>query len=236
MFSRVSILICLFFLSTTLFAASDKTMHYTFTTDSQNWVGDFTDYPKGKEHFFELAWGWENIPSKNFNTKGIFLAGNNHSDDLFMYIKNRVSNLKPNTAYAVSFSVNLATNIPVGSFGIGGSPGESVALKVGAATVEPNKIARDGFYILNVDKGNQSQGGKNAVVVGNLANPLVDQNNKQYMSKQVANHENPIIVNSDETGNIWVFVGSDSGFEGLSKYYINEITITFHETNNVKVK
>jgi hypothetical protein len=213
-----------------------KNIHYSFETGSDKWRGDFTDYPQGQEQFYELSWGWENLPANQMTypnqtlfTKGIYLAGNNHSDDLFMYIKAPVSGLKPNTAYRVTLTVNLATNIPEGLSGIGGSPGESVTLKIGASTIEPEKVNHNGFYVLNVDKGNQENGGKNAVVVGNLANPLVDQRHPQFAIKQVNNLNNPIIVNADANGQVWVFLGTDSGFEGLSKYYIGDVNITLQE-------
>ncbi len=231
----LSLVLSFFTLSSVFAGNSENTRHYSFAAGSQQWTGDFTDYPKGQEQFYELAWGWENLPtdqnpqkSATF-TKGIYLAGNNHSDDLFMYIKTPIQGLKANTQYAVTLSVNLATNVPEGKFGIGGSPGESVALKVGASTEEPIKIDRNGFYLLNVDKGNQQISGENAVVVGNLANPLVDSRNPQYAAKQVNNFNNPILVKTDSAGKLWIFVGTDSGFEGPSKYYVGEVNVNLRE-------
>jgi len=232
MFLRFCILLCLVFsTSFSVFAATPaNTTKFTFEASSQQWVGDFTDYPEGQEQFFQLAWGWENLPASQAGfKKGIFLAGNNHSDDLFMFIKTPVTGLIPNTTYAVTISVNFASNVPEGLSGIGGSPGESVYFKVGASTEEPKKIMRKGSYILNVDKGNQARGGKNAVVVGNLANPLVNPEQPQFAPKQVGNTDEPIVVQSDETGKIWVFVGTDSGFEGTSKYYIGDVDITLQQ-------
>ncbi len=217
----------LFIFSVTTFAAARE---FNFETGSQTWVGDFTDYPEQQESFYELAWGWENLPAnQTLFKKGIFLSGNNHSDDLFMFIKTPISGLKGNTTYAVTLSVDLASNIPVGSMGIGGSPGESVHIKIGAATVEPKKILVHGNYLLNVDKGDQYQSGKNTVIVGNLANPLVDPNHPQFALLQVNNFKNPIVVKSNDKGELWVFVGTDSGFEGPSKYYLGKISVHLWE-------
>lgn len=230
---RLRLLSLLFLLpSFTAFAAlPEKNIHYSFESTSQKWLGDFTDYPQNNETFYQLAWGWENLPITQENaspklfTKGIFLAGNNHSDDLFMFIKTPIQGLEPNSFYKVTLSVKLATNVPEGLSGIGGSPGESVTLKVGASTIEPTKVNRNGFYFLNVDKGNQTNGGKNAVVVGNLANPLVNQENPRFEIKEVNNLNQPIITQSDNQGQLWVFLGTDSGFEGTSKYYIGEVDV-----------
>ena len=66
--------------------------------------------------------------------------------------------------------------------------------------------------------------GANAVVVGNLANEQVNPQHPQYEPKIVANEE-PLIAKSDEQGRIWIFVGTDSAFEGPSKFYVAKVTI-----------
>ena len=107
--------------------------------------------------------------------KGLYLSGINRSDDLFMFVRTPLAGLRPDTYYAATFSVLIESITPPGLVGVGGAPGESVFIKAGASTVKPRKVTRDGsFYVLNVDKGNQSSEGDNAVVIGDLANPLVD--------------------------------------------------------------
>ena len=73
-------------------------------------------------------------------TKGIFLSGNNHSDDLFMFIKRPIDKLMPNTDYNLSFHVTIESNVSQGEFGIGGSPGESVFFKVGLLRLNQIKL------------------------------------------------------------------------------------------------
>jgi hypothetical protein len=202
---------------------------FDFSINHEGWVGDFVDYPPGEEAFFELGWGWFNLPTPlplNGKTleKGMFLTGNNHSDDLFMFIKRQIEGLKPNTHYELTFVVTIENNVPPGEFGIGGSPGESVFFKVGASKQEPTKIIENGIYRLNVDKGNQAQGGKNAIVIGNLANPLVNPLNPTYEPKQFINTI-PLKVKTDRKGRLWLFVGTDSGFEGPTNYYIAQIAV-----------
>ena len=58
-------------------------------------------------------------------------------------------------------SIDLATNVPAGLVGIGGSPGESVFVKAGASTVEPLAEEDGSRYLrMNIDKGNQANGGE----------------------------------------------------------------------------
>lgn len=209
--------------------SKEMAFDFNFEQGHAGWVGDFADYDVDQEAFFELGWGWTTLPTQlDFNgtllKKGLLLTGNNHSDDLFMFMKHRIEGLKPNTHYHVTFTVVIENDIPPDQFGAGGSPGESVFFKVGASKREPKKVAKGSIYRLNIDKGNQSQDGKYAVVVGDLANPLVDPSNPTYQPKQFVN-EIPLKVRTDHKGRLWLFVGTDSGFEALTTYYIAHISV-----------
>lgn len=220
------LLFCSCFLS-----AEEKVFTYSFSKGFAEWKGDFCDYPVGEEAFFELAMGWENLPVRveepvlGLLTKGLFLSGNNHSDDLFMFVKRQVRGLRPNTRYAVRFSVLIETDIPEEAWGIGGSPGKSVYFKVGASTVEPKKVEVDGYYLLNVDKGDQSQDGTNAVVIGDLEK--TGSFDLDYLPKQLESSHS-LFVESDSQGRIWIFAGTDSGYEGWTKVYIARIDLYLH--------
>jgi hypothetical protein len=204
-------------------------LSFTFPQNGGGWEGDFTDYPVGEEEVYELSWGWSNLPSPVYSFegdllyKGLFLSGNNHSDDLFMFLRKRIGGLQPGAWYEIYFKILIENNVPEGMTGIGGSPGESVYVKVGAASNKPRKIAQDGFYYLNIDKGNQASGGENAFVIGNLANPLVVEADT-YQPKELES-STPLWVQSNDKGEIWIFVGTDSGFEGKTLYYLVEVDV-----------
>lgn len=204
--------------------------NFDFSLDNDQWRGDFVDYPVGEEAFYQLQWGWQNLPQplylKNDKlTKGLWLSGVNHSDDLFMFVKRQIKGLMPNTFYSINFFIILESNVAPHLMGIGGSPGESVYLKVGASSVEPIKINHEGFYQLNIDKGNQSAHGQCTQVIGNLGNPLVDALHPSYEAKELKSCL-PVKAQSDAEGNLWLFVGTDSGYEGLTSYYLAQITAT----------
>ncbi len=201
-----------------------ENVDFSFSQDNNQWVGGFCDYPIDQELFYELEWGWANVPE--MNTKGMFLSGNNHSDDLFMFIKRRITGLKPNTVYDLTFTVDAVLNVPLGhNVGIGGSPGGSVYFKVGAAPIEPQKIRMNNYYFLNVDKGNQSQGGKNAIVVGTLQRTA---STDQFYPKQFKNTA-PLSMMTDAEGKLWLFLGTDSGYEGSTTFYITKVSVSLSE-------
>lgn len=232
MYSRLLVLFLVVFVSRFNFSFADLPFlkEFDFSNSDHGWVGDFSDYPIGEESFFELDWGWETLPveikiSGKEIKKGLFLSGNNHSDDLFMFAKRKVPGLEPNTLYHLQLDVWIESNIPSGlSIGIGGSPGKSVFFKVGASREEPKKVPRNNYYLMNVDKGNQSIGGKNAIVVGDLENLSPDPYDSTYFPKWLKT-EVPLQVQSDPQGCIWIFLGTDSGFEGATKFYIAKVTL-----------
>ena len=59
------------------------------------------------------------------------MHGHNRSDDLFMFLKTQLDGLEPRTGYRSTFVVDVATCIPEGVVGIGGSPGESLYVTAG---------------------------------------------------------------------------------------------------------
>lgn len=196
---------------------------FLFDDDDQGWTAGFADLPAGTDpNSWELDAGHRQLPA-GLSGAAIYIQGNNHSDDLFMYLTREVTGLIPHTTYRIIAGVDLATNIGVGGVGIGGSPGDSVYVKLGASTVEP-RMAEDGIghLRLNVDKGNQSNGGRDMVVVGNVAHPEVI--GDEYRIKTLDSVNNHLEVTTDADGRLWLIVGTDSGFEGLSGFYWSRIS------------
>lgn len=199
---------------------------FDFATNTEGWEGDFADYPAGAEDSYELEFGHSFLPAPLDITQGsLKLSGINHSDDLFMFVKKEVTGLLPNREYRINFDVEFATDVADEMVGIGGSPGESVYIKVGATPNEPEKHEdEEGWYRLNIDKGNQAQGGEDMVVIGDFANGT-DEN--VYTLKTLSN-TTPIRATARSQGTLWILVGTDSGFEGRTTIYINKIEVEMY--------
>lgn len=204
---------------------------FDFANGDQGWVGEFTDLPVDyAEDIYELDFGIVDRPAElGEGKKAFMITGHNRSDDLFMYLKKQLGTaygLKPNTTYRVVIEASFGNNAPAGAMGIGGPPGEAVFVKVGASVEEPAPIvdsAND--YRMNVDKGGQSEGGKNAIVVGNGAKPTND-DFETYELITVKNTDEALEITTDAQGNLWVFVGTDSGFEGRTTLYYTQVNVT----------
>lgn len=196
---------------------------YNFANDQNGWAGDFADYPVNEDAFYELSFSHDTLPAPLDKTKkALRINGNNHSDDLFLFAKKKLTGLTPNKAYTVEFDFELASNLPTSSVGVGGGPGTATYVKAGASGTEPKKIAHQNFYEFNLDKGNQSQGGDDAIVLGTLG---ISGNDFVYKLIKRTNDDQPFKAKTDAEGNLWVFLGVDSGFEGIQTFYVTKATI-----------
>lgn len=194
---------------------------FSFDADLQGWVEGFADYPVGEEEFYELDAGWEPLPAP-LDGHGFFITGNNHSDDLFMYLQRRVDGLQPSTTYRVDAQVQFATSAGSNCVGVGGAPGESVVVKIGAVGSEPTRsVDGNDHYRLDVDKGNQETGGTQMATVGDVANGTEDCSGATWVAKTLSGTA-VTEVTADDEGAVWLLIGSDSGFEATtSLYYID---------------
>jgi hypothetical protein len=202
-------------------------LRFTFEEDAQGWSASFTDLAPEQLPHVDFVFERRPLPDELGGTGGaLFLSGRNVSDDLFMFLTYPVSGLSPDTPYSLTFELELASNAPPRCAGIGGAPGESVYLKVGAALLQPERVTgSDGSYRLNVDKGNQSTGGANAQVVGNIANDAPDCSMEDYRRITRDNLASPFRLTTDAQGRLWLLVGTDSGFEGTTGIYYDAIRV-----------
>ena len=219
--------------STTTTGTDAVVLEYGFVGGSDGWaseVSDFSDQTRPENVLSETGV----TPPGVDEGEGFFhLAADNRSDDLFQYMFRQVGSsdgLEPDTAYRISFEVVFASNAPTGCVGIGGAPGESVWMKVGAALDQPVPVNEDGETRLAVDKGGQSEGGEAAEVAGVIANGIpceeaLAQDPTPYAMVTLS-HTLSETVTTDSDGALWLFVGVDSGFEGRTSIYYDGVTVT----------
>ena len=170
-----------------------KEFTFSFENDDQGWLTGFADLPANfNQTIYELDSEYRPLPS-GLEGNGMYLQGHNRSDDLFMFLKRQVEGLRPETAYSVTVSLDIATNVPAGLVGIGGSPGESVYVKAGVSAVEPLVEEDDAGYLrMNVDKGNQATEGEDMINLGNVAHTEVT--GDEYKIKTLHNQGRPFEV------------------------------------------
>ena len=93
-------------------ASPDTT--FEFDEGPQGWVEGFADYPAdGDLAIYEFEADWRPLP-ENLEGNALYISGHNRSDDLGMHWARPIGDLEPNTDYAVSISVELASSVPEG--------------------------------------------------------------------------------------------------------------------------
>jgi hypothetical protein len=203
-------------------------LSYTFNEGSQGWLPSFSDYSLTTASLQRIA---EIRPLPGFPPawRGYYLQSMNRSDDVFMFLKKELGSdegIAGNRLYSVSVDTLFFSEAGSNCIGIGGAPGESVYFKAGVSLDEPvPTLMNADFVTLSVDKGNQASGGKAAGVAGNVANGVPCEEPRRWVLLNRLYHH-PELVRTDSRGRIWVFVGTDSGFEGLTALYYYQIIVT----------
>ncbi|GAB3521150.1 hypothetical protein [Emticicia fontis] len=198
-----------------------------FNVSAEGWSADFADYPVGEETFYELSTKKDAKLPAPLDTlkKGFRISGNNHSDDLFMFMTKKMGGLKANQSYKGTFEVEFASNAPDGSVGVGGSPAESVYVGIGLTSIEPKKVANTTtkHYDMNIKKMQQATSGQDMKVIGNVANGTTEAKYK------IIKRTGEFTGKSDANGNLWVIVGTDSGFEATTTLYYTGVKVNLTE-------
>ena len=201
------------------------TISFPFNDSFQGWVGDFADYPETNSIAYELYVGHDLLPENlntNGETRGLHISGKGNNRDLFMFMKRKISGLRPNATYELLFSVKLASNMPTGGIG------ESIHLKAGASILEPRKELQAGVYRMNIDKGELAEGGEDMITIGNVG---VSSTTQFLMITRTNSSKNSFTITADESGEIWLVVGTDSGYDGTTSLYYTQVDVSFNQLN-----
>jgi len=232
---------------TVLFAFSDAlaqgtpsqlSFSYDFRNGAQGWQADFADYPPAQRAFFELNAEIRQLPPElGISGTGFYIQGNNHSDDLFMFLKRRLTaadGVVPGQTYQITFRLVFASNAQSGCIGVGGAPGESVSIKAGASPAEPEPITAPppsdtrvfAWARMNVDKSGLAASGISNIANGLPCNPF----SAPYVSIE-RQHQHTYLVNANSQGELWLLVGTDSGYEATTSLYYQRIDVNLVPVN-----
>ncbi|TPX69594.1 hypothetical protein SpCBS45565_g02313 [Spizellomyces sp. 'palustris'] len=166
------------------------------------------------------------------NTKtGYFVEGNNNSDDLFMGLMREVTGLAPNQHYKMDWNINMTSPFGDDCFGVGGSPGGSNYVKIGGATAKPvvvqTRTASGDFWTFAApfDHGHQADDGKDMSTVSNISVPGQACEGTSFGPVPTIRDLRNKPVKTDAKGSLWAVVGIDSGFEGVTGVYWQQIGI-----------
>lgn len=210
--------------------------HFDFSRGSGGVLAGFTDYDL---YTTDLRFTAEirelpreiNVFSRN--RRAFYVSSNNRPDDIFMFLKVPITaedGVEPGATYKLSLQVELASN-STDCAGAGGSE-SNVYLKAGGSALEPLPLLMGTYVSINVDKGSQQEGGKDLGVIGKVWNGQecqLDPKSKQWvMLRRTYEHPNPIVTVHDQ---LWVTVGTDSGYESITSLYYYAIDVKLTRTD-----
>lgn len=201
------------------------TYQYDFEKSEEAFEPVFSDYHDDGNNYetYEMKSDYMDIPIKDRSSKGLYIASMNRSDDIFMGYVKEITGLGKEQTYTFDLSFQLATNVEAGGFGIGGSPGSAVYIKAGIASEKPKiqKDDNDVFRFSNLDTGSQASGGKDLLQLGNMEKPEEDWI-EGFMFKSFSTS---VTATTNSDGSVYLIIGSDSGYEGFTEYYIDDVSI-----------
>ena len=202
------------------------TLDYNFDNGLEGWSAEFTDYPVGETDQSDTIyqWGVDLIPGPGSlqNQNSLLLTCENVNGDIFMFLKRKVENLRPNTNYALVFDISMATNA---------TPGQTLILKAGGSALEPKKVIDNGYYSLNIDKGNNVDAGETLFSFGDIGGGSPSAAEYNMVTKSNAYSYTPFLVRSNSKGEIWLVVGTDSMYSGTNNVYYSRINVVFSVGN-----
>jgi hypothetical protein len=198
---------------------------WSFDTALHDFKVDMSDFETGTRG--ELRSGLKPLPAPLSGT-GLEVYARNYSDDLWHFLWRELGaaeGIAPDTTYAVTIKLRVASNVASGCMGVGGSP-DSIFLKGGVVAVQPAPVAQsDGSVVFSADKGNQAQVGPEAVDLGTIGTDgedCVGETNPW----QVLERTGTMTATSTADGRLWVYVGGDSGFESFTTLHYLSVGVT----------
>lgn len=205
---------------------------YDFSQDLHGWETDFAYYSVTKSATdsggYNLSSEYTSLPENLGYRKAIKVSGTNVDGKLFMYLRKKISGFKPNTDYTMALEVELASNARAGS-----SEGENVYLKAGAFYMEPKKVIEKDTYTLNIDTGNLNSAGEGVMLLGSIGTNSSNGYSDSYTlatytsnTQQTAYH-----IRSNSQGELWLLVGTDSGFLGTTTLFYTKISFILSASN-----
>jgi hypothetical protein len=203
---------------------SKKHYTYTFQKGGEGWDAFFSDYHVSGEEFYELAFNTTHLPQPLDTTvPALMITGNNHSDDLISMIFRKFDGLKANTTYSVTFNIELASNAPSNSFGAGGAP--DIALGAGGLPYAPASTTdEEGLYRPNFISALQSRESNETLkMLGTIG---VGEDVFEFTLINRDNEGNPVQVTTNEKGEMWLLIGTDSGYEGITTLYYKTVGVS----------
>jgi hypothetical protein len=209
-------------------AAQKIELDYNFRNGALAWTTDFANYPPATNQggFYQLDSGIRYAPRKltRVPIRAFLIEGSSHSASLMMFLKRRLTSadgIVAGRTYRLEYDMKLASNAASGCVGIGSPPGEGVFLRAGGSPLEPIPVLEpNGWLRVNIDLLTMTS------AAGDIANGIDCEVAYPffpyaYIDRLVQHPQ----VTASPNGDLWLFVATQSGFEGHTRLYYQRISV-----------
>jgi hypothetical protein len=204
------------------------TLNFDFTNPAQpigdGWTSGVADVPADRVADVQVAGGFGNLPAPWAAYTGIEQGGTSINGSLFVFHKKWISSpWPPGRTFSIRLDMTFMSNVPNGCTG---GPGSSVFLKAGVTGQEPLAAPdAQGVLRFNLDKGNANSGG-HFVLFGNITNGTTGcPAESSWNYREAATTSQAETLTIDENGGFWIFIGTQSTFNGSHDIYLLGIRV-----------
>lgn len=196
-----------------------------------NWKGGVADVPVDTLDDMEFEFVRDTIAEiTSRDNNSIRITSNNPQKDAFVFITKQLDSLNPNSRYLIDFNIELKVSLEEDT---SGQFDPKMYFKVGASKTEPDTVHVDansylGYegYALNLDKGNNKDGGSDIKFLGSMEVPK--DNKSPYIASATGTGLN-LNITTDADGKFWMIFGIDSEVPFKMSFYFNSINIFLKE-------
>jgi hypothetical protein len=204
-------------------------LNFDFTNPSQpigdGWTSGVADVPADRVADAQVTSGFGNLPAPWNAYTGIHQGGTSVNGSAFIFHKKWISTTFPaGSRYSVRLGLTFMSNL---ASGCTSGPGSLVFLKAGLSGVEPVATADgSGVLRLSLDKGSASSAGQYAHF-GNITNGEPGCPTEQgWGYREFGEQSQAETLTIDQDGGFWIFIGTQSTFEGSHDIYLLGILVT----------
>lgn len=201
---------------------------FNFDQGPLDWEGGFSGFAEDARDTLELGFNFDRAP-QNFLLSDSLprLSGDNPHENLFLFVKRKITGLDSNKVYKVDFDIEfLAQNLGYGSDTI--TSQILGIMKAGAMTEEPVLQVNNGMVETAFDKGNGLEPGEDLQIIGGIPLPFF-----QVASELTRGTTEGINIEAatNSSGEMWVTVGVESDVYVHQAYYLYRINLFFSEVD-----
>lgn len=210
-----------------------------FEEGDEGWIGEFAGFPAYMEDSMKLEFKHESfhVSESVGSVSALKQSGYAVNSNLFMYVKQQVSGLRPSARYLVKIQAELNSQLLEAYSGTLDDEYQGSFLKVGAFNTEPVTMETPDSYnaelsivAADFDKGDSNRGGIDMVLIGRLE--YTDVGAAPIMLNG-SNADYPIYAATDQEGKLWIAVGVDTNIPVYQEIAYTYIVATFEYQNDI---